>query len=37
MIIECNQINQTINQLLIAFQDCNNIKNSDLRRLVLQD
>ena len=34
MIIECNQINQTINQLLIAFQDCNNIKNSDLRRFV---
>ena len=37
MIIECNQIQQEINYLLIAFQDCNKIKNSDLRRLVLQD
>lgn len=34
MIIECNEISQNINQLLIAFQDCNSIKNSDLRRLV---
>lgn len=34
MIIECNEINQTINELLIAFQDCNKIKNSDLRKLV---
>lgn len=34
MIIECNSINQVINELLIAFQDCNKIKNSDLRRLV---
>jgi len=34
MIIECNEINQTIEQLLIAFQDCNKIKNSDLRKLV---
>jgi len=34
MIIECNEISQTINELLIAFQDCNKIKNSDLRRLV---
>jgi hypothetical protein len=34
MIIECNEINQVINELLIAFQDCNKIKNSDLRRLV---
>jgi len=33
-IIECNSINQVINELLIAFQDCNKIKNSDLRRLV---
>ena len=32
--IGCNEISQNINQLLIAFQDCNNIKNSDLRRLV---
>ncbi len=34
MIIECNEISQNINELLIAFQDCNKIKNSDLRRLV---
>lgn len=34
MIIECNEISQTCNELLIAFQDCNKIKNSDLRRLV---
>lgn len=34
MIIECNEIEQTINELLIAFQDCNKIKNSDLRKLV---
>lgn len=34
MVIECNEISQTINELLIAFQDCNKIKNSDLRRLV---
>ena len=34
MIIECNEISQTLNELLIAFQDCNKIKNSDLRRLV---
>ena len=34
MIIECNSINQVINELLIAFQDCNKIKNSDLRKLV---
>lgn len=34
MIIECNAISQNINELLIAFQDCNKIKNSDLRRLV---
>lgn len=33
-LIECSEIQQTINQLLIAFQDCNKIKNSDLRRLV---
>ena len=32
MIIECNAISQNINELLIAFQDCNKIKNSDLRR-----
>lgn len=34
MAIQCNEINQTINELLIAFQDCNKIKNSDLRLLV---
>lgn len=34
MIIECNEISQVINQLLIAFADCNKIKNSDLRKLV---
>ena len=34
MIIECNEISQVINELTIAFQDCNKIKNSDLRRLV---
>jgi hypothetical protein len=33
-VIECNEINQTVNELLIAFQDCNKIKNSDLRKLV---
>jgi len=32
--IECNEINQVVNELLIAFQDCNKLKNSDLRRLV---
>jgi len=34
MIIECNEIPQTVNELLISFQDCNKIKNSDLRKLV---
>ena len=34
MVIECSEINQVVNELLIAFQDCNKIKNSDLRRLV---
>lgn len=34
MIIECNEISQISNELLIAFQDCNKIKNSDLRKLV---
>ena len=34
MVIECNEIQQTVNELLIAFQDCNKIKNSDLRKLV---
>lgn len=34
MVIECSEINQVINNLLIAFQDCNKVKNSDLRKLV---
>lgn len=34
MVIECNEISQTINELLISFQDCNKILNSDLRKLV---
>lgn len=33
-VIECNEIQQVGNELLIAFQDCNKIKNSDLRTLV---
>ena len=32
--INCSEINQTINKLLIAFADCNKIKNEDLRTLV---
>lgn len=32
--IQCNEITQNINELLIAFQDCNKTKNSDLRKLV---
>lgn len=32
--IQCNEISQVVNELLIAFQDCNKIKNSDLRKLV---
>ena len=34
MSIQCNEIQQSVNELLIAFQDCNKIKNSDLRKLV---
>lgn len=34
MPIECNEIQQNINELLIAFQDCNKVKNSDLAKLV---
>lgn len=34
MAISCLEINQTINELLIAFADCNKIKNEDLRLLV---
>lgn len=33
MAIECNEIQQVTNELLVAFQDCNKIKNSDLRKL----
>jgi hypothetical protein len=32
--ITCLEINQTINELLIAFHDCVKIKNSDLTKLV---
>ena len=32
--IQCDQINQAINELLIAFADCNKPKNEDLRKLV---
>lgn len=32
--INCNQITQTINELLIAFQNCKKINNSDLTKLV---
>ena len=32
--IQCNEINQTVNELLIAFHDCVKIKNSDLTKLV---
>lgn len=34
MSIACNEIDQTINELLIAFSDCKKIKNSDLILLV---
>lgn len=34
MVIECNEINQVANQLITAWQDCNKIKNEDLRKLV---
>lgn len=34
MIIECNEINQTINQLKIAFQTCHKPSNDDLLLLV---
>jgi hypothetical protein len=32
--IQCNEITQTVNELLISFADCNKIKNEDLRKLV---
>lgn len=34
MAIQCSEISQVINELLINFEDCNKLKNSDLRRLV---
>ena len=34
MTIECNEISQTINELIIAFEDCKKVKNEDLRKLV---
>ena len=34
MAIECNTISQIVNELTLRFQDCNKIKNSDLRLLV---
>lgn len=34
MAIECNEIPQTINELLIAFQNCKQVKNEDLVKLV---
>lgn len=32
--INCSEINQTVNELLIAFAGCNKIKNEDLVKLV---
>lgn len=32
--IECNEISQTINELLISFQNCKKINNEDLVKLV---
>lgn len=34
MVIECNEINQVINKLKIAFQTCKKIENQDLVQLV---
>lgn len=34
MAIQCSEINQTINQLLINFQDCKTVNPDDLRTLV---
>lgn len=34
MVIECNEINQVYSQLMMAFQDCNKIKNEDLRKML---
>jgi len=32
--INCNEINQVVNELLISFANCKHIKNSDLIKLV---
>ena len=32
--IDCNQINQEVNSLILAFSDCKKIRNEDLVRLV---
>lgn len=32
--IQCNEINQNINELLVSFDDCKKIKNEDLTKLV---
>lgn len=34
MTIQCNEISQTINELLIAFDNCKIVKSSDLTKLV---
>lgn len=34
MSIACNELSQVASELLMAFQDCNKVKNSDLRKLV---
>lgn len=34
MVIECNEINQIVNQLKIAFKTCHKISNDDLLLLV---
>jgi hypothetical protein len=32
--IQCNEIDQVVNELIVAFQNCKTIKNSDLIKLV---
>lgn len=34
MAIQCNELNQVYSELNYAFQDCNKIKNSDLRKML---
>ena len=34
MTIQCNELNQVYSELNTAFQDCNKIKNSDLRKML---